>query len=90
MDDMSISEVTDLSGSKFYTCIFIILVLIGITIILILNQASSFDNCKNKEHATCPVFNCAVSDQIGTDYCSNNAMRFDESGKKICSGSISS
>jgi len=88
--DNDIKEVTDLGGSKYYTVLFVIIFLIGVTIVMLIGQVNEFENCKNKEHSTCPVFNCAVTDYIGDDYCMNNAMRFDANGKKICSGSISS
>lgn len=72
--------------------VFFFVFLYLITSIFLILDIVRFNNCANKEHSACPVFNCETSDMApyGPDgnYCGNQAFRIDANGRKYCSGDI--
>lgn len=82
--------VSDNSGNKFWGVFFVLVVVIVFTGFEAFVQYENFNNCKTKEHQTCPILNCKETDNTSPNgnNCANYAFRFDSSGNKICSGSI--
>lgn len=77
----------------FIVLLSFLCLLIFVTIALTLYEWLKYRTCVNKEHPTCPIFNCEVADnhQFAKDptqnYCGLNAWRIDsQTNEKICSG----
>lgn len=78
---------------KFTIIVGILVALIFIFIGFIIYEYNRFSECKNKEHPTCPIFNCVLNDELpyGTlgNYCGNAAFRIDsKTNQKLCSGDV--